>query len=99
MLIVLGEIIALDSHREAILTSSLEHVARSRQEPGCLSHEVSTDPANPNRLLFAERWRDKEALADHFALPASQAFVASLKGRIAAPPELTVYDANEISIA
>ena len=54
---------------------SLEHVHRSRKEPGCISHAVHVDCENPLRLVFIEQWADRAALLTHFAVPASRDFV------------------------
>jgi hypothetical protein len=50
---------------------SLEHVHRSRKEPGCISHAVHVDCENSLRLVFIEQWADRAALSIHFAVPAS----------------------------
>ena len=73
----------------------LEHVARSRAEPGCLEHGVSIDANDGLRLVFVERWSDREALAAHVALPASRAFGKALARLVAQPPALHAYDAEE----
>ena len=58
---------------------SLEHVHRSRTEPGCISHAVHVDCENPLRLVFFEQWADRAALLTHFAVPASREFVKALQ--------------------
>jgi quinol monooxygenase YgiN len=73
----------------------LEHVARSRAEPGCLEHGVSIDANDGLRLVFVERWSDREALALHAALPTSRAFGKALARLAAQPPTLHAYEAEE----
>jgi quinol monooxygenase YgiN len=52
MIVVTGSVTArADSFQEA-RRLSLEHVHRSRNEPGCLSHAVHTDCENPLKLVF-----------------------------------------------
>ena len=70
---------------DEVRRSSLEHVNRSRLEPGCLAHSVHIDCENPLRLVFVEQWTDRAALGAHFALPASRDFVRALN---LSPPEL-----------
>jgi quinol monooxygenase YgiN len=65
-----------------VLRACLDHVERSRKEPGCISHDVHVDCQNPMRLFFFEQWADETALRTHFAVEGSKAFVKSLKGRI-----------------
>ena len=62
MLIVTGSIRTRPEHLDRVLELSLEHVYRSRQEPGCLLHSVHRDVEHENRLLFLEHWADADAL-------------------------------------
>ena len=71
MLIVTGSVTARPETFEALLEIALEHVQRSRLEPGCLGHSVHIDAENPMRLFFYEEWADRAALDAHFAVPAS----------------------------
>ncbi len=98
MLLVTGSVVARADRFDDLLALSREHVERSRTEPGCLEHGVYRNAENPERLIFVERWTDREALAAHFALPATRAFAASLSELLAAPAELRVYEANETRI-
>lgn len=78
-MIVLGAVTGRADSIDRLTEISLEHVRRSRTEPGCLSHEVSVDAENPLRLVFVERWVDRAALDAHFAVPASLDFVTELQ--------------------
>ena len=75
MLIVTGSVTARPETFEALLEAALEHVRRSRLEPGCLSHAVHIDAENPMRLFFYEEWEDRAALDAHFAVPESLAYM------------------------
>ena len=81
-------------HLAEALDLSLQHVRRSREEPGCVSHGVSQDAEDPNRLLFLERWADREALDRHFAVPEARAFARRLGELASAPAQMTVYTAE-----
>jgi quinol monooxygenase YgiN len=96
MIIVTGSIIAREDSFDDVLRSSLEHVERSRKEPGCISHDVHVDCQNPMRLFFFERWADEAALRTHFAVGGSKAFVGSLKGRIVETTGTQIYQAEAI---
>jgi quinol monooxygenase YgiN len=98
MLIVTGSIAASADTFDELLEASLAHVARSRAEPGCLEHGVAVDANDGLRLVFFERWADRDALDAHFRVPASRAF-GGLAARLAArPPELALYDASQLSL-
>ena len=79
MIIVTGSVVAKLETFDEILKLSIEHVERSRKEPGCISHDVHIDCQNPMRLFFYERWQDEAAIKTHFAVPASRGFVKALR--------------------
>ena len=96
MIIVTGSILARADTLDELIRLSLEHVGRSRREPGCLAHAVHRDVENPLCLVFVEEWVDRAALMTHFAVPASQAFVKRAAALGAAPPTLNVYEAAKV---
>ena len=77
MIIVTGVIQARLDTLDELRRLSLEHVARSRAEPGCLEHGVAIDGNDGLRLVFFERWADRESLLAHFKVPASREFAAA----------------------
>jgi quinol monooxygenase YgiN len=96
MILVTGSILARADTFDDVLRSSIEHVERSRTEPGCISHDVHVDCQNPMRLFFFEQWADEAALRTHFAVEGSKAFVRSLKGRIVETSGTNIYRAEAI---
>ena len=98
MLIVTGSIAARADTIDELRRASLEHVARSRGEPGCIEHGVAADVNDALRLVFFERWEDRAALDAHFHVPASRAFGALAAKLAARPPELAVYEATELRL-
>ena len=96
MLIVTGSLTARQNSFDELRAAALEHVHRSRKEPGCLSHAVHVDCENPLRLVFIEEWESREALLTHFAVPESRAFVKSARARAAEASPVAVFDAARI---
>ncbi len=68
MIVVTGSVVARQDSFDEVRRLSLEHVHRSRNEPGCISHAVHVDCENPLRLVFIEQWADRAALLAHFAV-------------------------------
>jgi quinol monooxygenase YgiN len=66
MIVVTGSVTARVDSLGEVRKLSLEHVHRSRQEPGCISHAVHADCENPLRLVFIEQWADRAALLGAF---------------------------------
>jgi quinol monooxygenase YgiN len=92
MIIVTGSIRARPDTIEDVLALSLEHVHRSRTEPGCLLHSVHRDVEDDLRLVFLEHWQDQQALDAHFEVPASLEFVTAAGALAAEPPTLNIYE-------
>ena len=97
MILVTGSILAREDSFADVRRLSLDHVERSRKEPGCISHAVHVDCQNPLRLFFFEQWADEAALRTHFAVEGSKAFVKSLKGRIVKTSGTKIYRAESIA--
>ncbi len=96
MIIVTGSVLARPDAIDTVLAMSLEHVHRSRLEPGCISHSVHRDAENPLRLFFFEQWSGMAALQTHFKVPASGAFVRAAAGLCQEAPAMQLYDAQQV---
>lgn len=91
MLIVTGSLTARPENFEMFLEHALAHTRRSRDEDGCLHHEVSRDCEDPMRLVFFEKWRDRTALDAHFKVAASIDFVTAIRREAASSEGPDVY--------
>ena len=96
MIVVTGSVTARPDSFDEVRRLSLEHVHRSRGEPGCISHAVHVDCENPLRLVFFEQWADRAALTAHFAVPASRDFVRALQSLTDGATSIELYDAHKI---
>ena len=93
MIVVAGFAIASPESFEEMRRISLEHVHRSRAEPGCIEHGVYVDAENPLKLHFFERWADVAAIKAHFAVPQSRAFAKQLRALAADAGAMHVLEA------
>jgi quinol monooxygenase YgiN len=98
VVIVTGSVTAREEHAAEVERLSLEHVRRSRSEPGCLLHSVHRDVEDPLRFVFVEHWADREALLRHFAVPASGRFVEAVSALAAGPPSIEVFTAEPMAV-
>ncbi len=98
MILITGSVMARSETQAEIRRLSLEHVHRSRAEPGCLSHDVHLDAEIPLRFVFVERWTDEAAIRTHFAVPESRAFARELAKLAAARPTIEIYDATALAL-
>jgi quinol monooxygenase YgiN len=97
MVIVWGSIEAIADKLEDVVQLSLEHVHRSRNEPGCISHSVQADLENQNRLIFFEEWEDMAALQTHFEVAESGNFVSSVSRLAVGPPSIKIFESTQIN--
>lgn len=98
MIIVTGSVQSQPERIDELLAASLEHVHRSRREPGCLLHCVHRDAEDPLTLVFLEHWTDRAALTTHFAVPESSQFVDAAMSMSSSPPVINIYDAEPITL-
>ena len=98
MVIVTGSVQARPDRLADVLAASLEHVHRSRLEPGCLLHTVHQDVEDPLRVVFVEHWEDLDSLRTHFQVPASGAFVTALTDLVTTNPTIEIYDATPTTV-
>ena len=96
MIIVTGSVKAQKATLARMRELALEHVHRSRTEPGCLLHSVHHDVEDPLRLVFLEHWQDRAALDAHFRVPASSDFVTEISELAAEPPSMQIYEAEPV---
>lgn len=94
MIFVTGSIVAKPEHVDEVQRLSLEHVARSRTEPGCLLHSVHRDVENAERFVFIEHWADKQALLAHFGAAASNDFMRAASAMAVGDPGIEIYEAE-----
>ena len=98
MIIVTGSFKARPDALDEVLRLCLEHVHRSRLEPGCLLHSVHQDVEDASRVVFIEHWADQDALRAHFQVPASGAFVNAVSALAAGPATLEIYEAAPVEL-
>ena len=96
MILVTGSVTAREDSFDEVRRLSLEHVHRSRLEPGCLSHANHVDCEIPLRLVLFEQWADRDVLGAHFAVPASRDFVRALKSLTAGASTIEIFDAARV---
>lgn len=96
MIVVTGSVTARADRFDEVRKLGLEHVHRSRTEPGCISHSVHVDCENPRRLVFFEQWADRAALLAHFAVPASRDFVRALQALAESATTIELYEATRL---
>ncbi len=97
MILITGAILARPGTFDELRRVCIAHSVRSRTEDGCLHHAVHVDAENPLRLVFVELWRDREAVAAHFADAEARAFVKTARALAAETTRMAVYEGQDIT--
>ena len=98
MVIVWGSVIAAEGRLDELLEISLEHVRRSRREPGCIAHGAYVDTERGSRVVFFEKWESEAALRRHFAVPESGEFVRRAAALAEGAPEIEIYRGESVPL-
>lgn len=80
-LMIVANIVAQESHREAVEKALRDAVIDVRSEPGCERYELNRDLSNPNTFVMIERWRDVAAAEAHNKSSAFLTLAKALEGK------------------
>lgn len=73
--LLLATIKAIEGHDVGLIRSAIQTlIEATHQEPGCLYFYVSESAEQAGTFYLWEAWRGKQALADHYAAPHTQAY-------------------------
>ncbi len=97
MIIVTGSVTAREADFAALRQEALDHVARSRREPGCLLHSVHVDCEDPLRLVFIEHWANRSALETHFKHSDTAKIMRAIASLAAEKGRMEIFEATPVS--
>ena len=69
MIIIMGTVKLAPDRLDAAKPAMRRMVEASRAEPGCTAYAYAQDLLDPATIHVAEQWRDRAAVAEHFATP------------------------------
>ncbi len=88
--VVVATIVPLPEHRDEVIATFTETVARVHEEDGC---ELYALHQAEDRLVMVEKWASPEALRTHSQGAALAALNPQLRGKISGPAEIIVLQA------
>ena len=91
MLIVTGTLFVPPADLARFVAEMRDLAGVTRKRNGNLSYDTAVLDAAAGRVLVAERWRDKAALAAHLRAAETAAFISRWAGRLRG--DVRVYDA------
>ena len=92
MLIIAVTFEVKPEHRDSFHDASIaDGRASTSNEPGCLRFDVYGDPADPNKFMFVEVYKDDEAFNAHMQTPHFAAWREATQDALAGPPTVGRY--------
>ena len=55
--------------REEVLAAARIAIALTRKEKGCQAYDLHISVTEPSKLVFVERWDDRDCLTAHMQMP------------------------------
>jgi len=69
MIFVIATLKTTPENLEALIDAARPCIAETGKEAGCISYDFHQSVSDPLSLVFVERWRDRDALEEHFKSP------------------------------
>jgi quinol monooxygenase YgiN len=69
MIHVIAELTIAPGKRDQVVEHARAAIAETKKEEGCIGYDLYENPHDPSRMVFVERWRDRDALNAHARAP------------------------------
>jgi quinol monooxygenase YgiN len=94
-IIAIGDIYAQIPRLEELRRLMRETQELIREQPGCISYAFVETLDDPGHFLHVARWRDREALEEHYRSDAFADYQANVEALLVRSSALDVYAAAE----
>ncbi|QSB44701.1 antibiotic biosynthesis monooxygenase [Tsuneonella flava] len=95
MILIVGTVRIPADGLEVALPAMATMVAASRAEAGCIHYAYAQDVLDPTVIHVSEAWRDRAALAAHFATPHLAAWRTQFAELGITDRDLKLYETDE----
>ena len=95
MIIALGDIYAQIPRRDEVRELMRVTQQRVREQAGCLSYAFAETLDDPGHFVIVQRWRDQEALDEHYRSQAFADYQAGIADRLVRSSELAMHVVQE----
>lgn len=92
MLIALGDVYAQIPRLAEVRELMRATQARVREQPGCISYVFAESLDDPGHFVHVQRWRDREALDEHYRSRAFADYQAQIAEQLVRASELRLHD-------
>lgn len=69
MIFVIATLAFAPENREALVAAAQPCITATRQEPGCISYDLTASSTDTGTAIFVERWQSRAHLQAHFGQP------------------------------
>ncbi len=66
MIYVIATLTVAPEKRDELIAAAQTCIKATRQEPGCISYDLTASTTDPGTAIFVERWKTREDLKSHF---------------------------------
>lgn len=92
-LLVVGARVQAQAGKEGELREALLGlIAPTRAEAGCVQYDLHEEIGKPGSFLFFEKWKSKQVLDEHLAMPYLQAMFARVPELVEGEPVIALYE-------
>ncbi len=95
MIVALGDIYAQIPRRDEVRELMRVTQQRVREQPGCLAYTFAEALDDPGHFIAVQRWRDREALDEHYRSQAFADYQAAISDQLVRASELRVHAVEE----
>jgi quinol monooxygenase YgiN len=95
VIIALGDVYAQIPRRDEVRELMRVTQRRVAEQPGCLSFAFAETLEDPAHFLIVERWRDQQALDEHYRSEAFAEYQAGIANWLVRASELRVHVVQE----
>ncbi len=97
MIVVKGKFQAKPDKIEDLKNLSLNMLAPSRVDRGCISYEFCESSSEKGVFFFVEEWLDRESLQNHFETEHFQEFMEYFPSLILGEPIIKIYSIESVT--
>lgn len=92
LLIVAAKMVAKPGKEDALRATLMGLIEPTRAEAGCIQYDLHEEQGKPGTFLFFEKWKSKQALDEHSAMPYLKALFTVAPEQIEGDPLIGLFD-------
>lgn len=95
MIYVIATLTVAPEKRDELIAAAQACIRATRQEPGCISYDLTASTTDPGAAIFVERWKTRDDLKAHFET-AHMATWRKLSGELISDRSVEIIHAGQV---